>query len=312
MVLRIVEGTKMHLKTQNKILIGLIIFSIVLSSCFTVSGLGFKKAEAGTDSVVVPILMYHEVKRHNVGKDVITPYEIESDLKYLKENQYTTISIQDLIDFVNKKKELPAKPIILSFDDGYLNNYVYVYPLLKKYDKKIVLSIIGKNTDDFTRIPDDSLDYSHVTWDQINEMMKSGLVEIQNHTYNMHHITRRRYGCRRNQGESLEHYNQALTEDITKLQQEIIQMTGYTPNTFTYPYGRVSEESCSIIKRLGFKASLTCDYGVNIITRDPERLYGLKRICRSHGISAKKSIQEGMKTLKYRKQGWFTIGRWFA
>jgi peptidoglycan/xylan/chitin deacetylase (PgdA/CDA1 family) len=277
----------MHLKAQNKVLI--------FSSTVTVSGQEINKAEVGTDSVVVPILMYHEVKRHNVGKDVITPYEIESDLKYLNENQYTTVTMQDMIDYVNHKRELPAKPVVLSFDDGYLNNYVYVFPLLKRYDMKIVLSIIGKSTDDFTNISDNSLDYSHVTWDQINEMMKSGLVEIQNHTYNMHHITRKRYGCRRNRGESLEHYDHAISEDITKLQQEIIRMTGYTPNTFTYPYGRVSEESYPIIKRLGFKASLTCDYGVNVITRDPEALFSLKRICRSHGVSAKKSIQEGMK-----------------
>jgi len=119
----------MHINFRNIILIGIISFSIILSSVIEVSGSDFKKAESETQGVVVPILMYHEVKPYKTGKDVVTPYEIESDLKYLKDNQYTTITMLDLIDYINKKKELPAKPVVLSFDDGYLNNYVYVYPL---------------------------------------------------------------------------------------------------------------------------------------------------------------------------------------
>jgi peptidoglycan/xylan/chitin deacetylase (PgdA/CDA1 family) len=290
----------MHINFRNKMISGILIFSFLLSGVLTASGFNFfKKAESKSSGIVVPIVMYHEVKPYKTRKDVITPYEIESDLKYLKANHYTAITMTDLIDYVNGGNELPEKPIILSFDDGYLNNYAYVFPLLKKYNIKIVLSIIGKNTDDFTRIPDDNLDYSHVTWDQINEMMTSGLVEIQNHTYNMHKITRKRYGCKRNKGESLAHYEQALTEDIGKLQQEITAMTGTTPNTFAYPYGKVSKESYPIIKKLGFMASLTCDYGVNIVTKDPEMLYGLKRVCRAHGVPIQKALRDVMKTLKF-------------
>jgi hypothetical protein len=70
------------------------------------------------------------------------------------------------------------------------------------------------------------------------------------------------------------------------------------PTAFTYPFGRISDESIPIIKKLGFKASLTCDYGINIITKDPEKLYGLKRIARYHNISLKKTLAEGFKTLE--------------
>jgi peptidoglycan/xylan/chitin deacetylase (PgdA/CDA1 family) len=292
----------MYVNYLHKIINGTISFIIVLSSLFTVNSYNFKKTEIENHGIVVPIIMYHEVKPYNAGKDVITPYEIESDLKFLKENKYSTITMTDLIDYVYKNKELPENPIILSFDDGYLNNYFFVYPLLKKYNMKIVLSIIGKNTDDFTRIPDNNLDYSHVTWNQINEMIHSGHVEIQNHTYNMHKITPKRYGCRKKRGESIEHYEQILTEDIGKLQQEITLLTGFTPNTFAYPYGQVSKESVPIIKNLGFKASLSCDYGINIVINDPEMLYGLKRICRSHGVPIKKAIYDAMKTLKFKRK----------
>ena len=138
------------------------------------------------EAVYVPIISYHEVKAFGLGKDVISPWEFESDLKYLAENSYTTITMSQLIDYVMGGTSLPDKPIILTFDDGYLNNYVYVLPLLKKYNMNIVFSVIGINIDDFTRVPDDNIDYSHVTWDQLNEMIDSGFVEVQNHTYNMH------------------------------------------------------------------------------------------------------------------------------
>ncbi len=70
---------------------------------------------------------------------------------------------------------------------------------------KIVLSIIGRYSDESTEVPDNNLNYSHVTWDQINEMKNLGYVEIQNHTYNLLLITQKRFGCQKRRGESQEH-----------------------------------------------------------------------------------------------------------
>lgn len=248
--------------------------------------------------VTVPIIMYHEVKTFKTGKDVITPYEFESDLKYLSENHYTTITMTQLIDYVYNNTPLPEKPIILSFDDGYLSTYVYVYPLLKKYKMSIVFSIIGKNTDDFTNVPDSNLDYSHVTWKQLNEMLDSGYVEVQNHTYNLHSTKNGRLGCKQKAGESLAHYEQSLKDDVGKLQDELTELTGHTPNTFAYPYGYYSSNTDFVLMRLGFQASLSCDYGINVIAKDPKGLFGLKRICRAHGQSVQKVLTDAMKTLK--------------
>jgi len=229
-----------------------------MSMLITYSLLSFnckaEEAEASSgDPVYLPIMMYHEVKAFKAGKDVILPWEFESDLKYLSENNYTTITMNDLIDYVYNDAPLPEKPIILSFDDGYLNNYVYVLPLLKQYNMKIVLSIIGKNTDDFTNIPDDNLDYSHVTWDQLNEMLDSGCVEVQNHTYNLHKYTKSRIGCMQRSNESDADYEKILTEDIGMLQEKITSMTGYTPTTFAYPYGAFCKNTEVVLKKLGLR-----------------------------------------------------------
>ncbi|MDR3644504.1 MAG: polysaccharide deacetylase family protein [Clostridia bacterium] len=253
------------------------------------------------ERIRLPIIMYHEIRAYNNNRMAISPYEFESDLRYLQRNGYTTITMTDLIHYVYDDMPLPEKPIILTFDDGYLNNYAYAFPLLKKYHMTAVLSVIGKNADDFTRVPDKNLDYSHATWDQLAEMARSGCFEIQNHTYNMHTITYKRYGCAKNAGESEEHYEKALTDDLMRCQQEISDNLGTVPNTFTYPYGNVSSDSLAIIKKLGFLASLSCKYGINLIDRNPDGLYCLMRISRYHDVSLSKTLSDAMKTLKYAK-----------
>lgn len=158
------------------------------------------ESDPAADPVLLPIIMYHEVKPNKSGKDAIQPWEFEADLKWLADNGYTTIVMADLIAYVRDGTPLPEKPIILSFDDGYYNNYVYVLPLLQQYSARIVLSLLGRNTDDFTEWPSESIDYAHVTWDQLNEMLDTGLVEVQNHSYDLHAYTSERHGCMQNRG----------------------------------------------------------------------------------------------------------------
>ena len=98
------------------------------------------------DRIDLPIIMYHgllkEEKRQ--GQFIISPNLFEQDLRYLQENGYTTVVIADLIAYVQDGKPLPEKPVMLTFDDGYYNNYLYAFPLLKQYNCKMVLSPIGR------------------------------------------------------------------------------------------------------------------------------------------------------------------------
>lgn len=279
------------------------VLAVIVTLFIVASAAGRGTAGAVTDSggkIELPVILYHEVRYNKNGKLAISPYEFESDLKYIKDEGYTTVTVADLVNYVTKGVSLPEKPIMLTFDDGYLNDYVYAFPLIKKYNMKIVFSVIAKNTDDFTKVKDDNIDYSHVTWEQLNEMIQSGLVEVQNHTYNMHSISLKRYGCSKNPGESIEHYESALSDDLLKCQNEISLNTGVVPTAFTYPYGRVSGESLPVIKKLGFKASFSCKYGINMLNRDPEKLYCLKRVSRYHGTTLKKTIAKAEKTLRKR------------
>lgn len=248
---------------------------------------------AGGKKVEVPILMYHNIFRSSNGKGnyIISESAFEQDLKFLKDNGYTTIVMKDLIDYVYNNKELPENPIILTFDDGYSNNYLYAFPLLQKYNSKAVLSIIGYYTDLYTKSPDENPAYSHVTWDNVNEMIKSGTVELQNHSYNLHTTDKGRNGTKKKRNESNEEYTKILTDDLKKLQDEFKTNTGYIPNTFTYPFGSVSNASFEIIKELGFKASLSCESGMNKISHDPECLFMLKRYLRTPSKSAESILK---------------------
>ncbi len=241
------------------------------------------------DSAVdVPILMYHNIFRSSNahGDYIISEAAFEEDLKFLSENGYTTIVMQDLIDYTMGKGDLPEKPVVLTFDDGYFNNFAYAFPLLQKYNSKAVISIIGYYTDLYTKSPDENPSYSHVTWPDIKEMMKSGLVEFQNHSYNLHTTDKGRNGTKKKRGESLVDYKATLTTDLGKMQDAFTNNTNYTPTTFTYPFGSVSNDSFDIIKAMGFKASLSCESGLNHVYRDPECLYMMKRYLRTQKKSA--------------------------
>ena len=239
------------------------------------------------ESATVVILMYHSLlkdpARH--GKYVVSPDLFESDLKYLKEHGYSFVGIQELIDFVYSGAPLPKKSVVITFDDGYYNNYLYAYPLLEKYDAKMVISVIGKYTDLYDGEKPNAY-YSHVTWDMINEMLASGRVEIGNHTYSMHTNGERR-GSKKIKGETDEHYSKILTEDIGKLQAEMFEHTRTYPSVYTYPFGAISNASFGIIADMGFLASLSCAEKPSTVTRGkPESLRCLGRFLRPTKISS--------------------------
>ena len=239
------------------------------------------------ESATVVILMYHSLlkdpARH--GKYVVSPDLFESDLKYLKEHGYSFVGIQELIDFVYSGAPLPKKSVVITFDDGYYNNFLYAYTLLEKYDAKMVISVIGKYTDLYDGEKPNAY-YSHVTWDMINEMLASGRVEIGNHTYSMHTNGERR-GSKKIKGETDEHYSKILTEDIGKLQAEMFEHTGTYPSVYTYPFGAISNASFGIIADMGFLASLSCAEKPSTVTRGkPESLRCLGRFLRPTKISS--------------------------
>ena len=250
---------------------------------------------------LVPIIMYHLVTENSryVGKFGIRPSELEDDLKYLKENGYNTIVMQDLINFVEEGKRLPKNPIILTFDDGNSSDFNYLFPLLKEYKMKAVISIIGKavdkNTEEHAKYPAGK--FPNLTWAQVKEMHDSGIIEVQNHGYNVHGSA----GSGKLKRESADAYHQRLLADLTKLQDRCEEHLGAKPTTFCYPLGVISKGSYAVLEEMGFKASLSCQEGINIIKNgEKECLFKLNRNNRPSGKSIEKVLDDIWKDAKKR------------
>ena len=241
--------------------------------------------------VPLVILMYHEISNRK-STDYILPISIfEDDLKFLADNGYTSIFMADLICHIENSTPLPAKPVMITFDDGGRTDYTNAFPLLKKYNTKAVISVVGRYTD---RAYDENGQINGVytnslTYEHMKEMLDSGLVEIQNHTYNLHSLTCRK-GLKNIKNEDLGEYEKLLTEDLAKLDNQLYKHLGIKPTTIAFPYGAYSKQTIEIIKRLGYKASLTCNEGVNYINKDTN-LYLLKRYNRAPSRDISKLLQ---------------------
>jgi len=255
----------------------------VFAAAFAVGRIMIRVAAGERDemSIRLPVIMYHSVCDKPPSEYVVTPKQLEDDLRYLRENGYTAVSAQQLVDYTRGRGELPEKSVMITLDDGFYNNLSEVLPLLEKYDMCAVVSVVGSYTDKDAPLDPHIPVYSYLTWDDINELISSGRVEIGSHTYDMHGLGSSRRGCSIADGESEEDYRRALNSDLSQLQHEMYAHTGCVPFVFAYPFGAVSRESLPVIRENGFLMTLTCREKANTITRDPQCLFGIGRFNRS-------------------------------
>ena len=269
------------------------IFCVVLAIFFGIFKAGaYICCMAQQSEYDLPVIMYHHILKDTKksGPYIITPDEFEKDLKFIKSEGYTTVSVKNLIDYTEKGTPLPEKPILLTFDDGHLSYLEYAVPLLEKYNMCALVSVVGAYTNDYTEHPDRCVSYAYLSWDDIAALSKSTHTEIGNHTYDMHKNTNGRLGCKKLKSESKEHHRKIFTEDTEKMQNLLRTYTKKDTLCFTYPFGYMCEETEEIIKELGFKMSLSCREGINKLSRDSS-LFSLKRYNRPHG----KGIEEILK-----------------
>lgn len=253
-------------------------------------------AVSSEPGVRLPIIMYHHISTDNkkCGKYVIALKELEEDLKYIKGKGYKTVTIKDLIDYTEGKTELPEKIVLITFDDGFKSVYKYALPLFEKYEMNAVASAVGIITEQYTQNGDNNINYSYMTWDELSELDKSPFFEVQNHSYNLHRNgTNERKGLSRMNGENVDTYRKVLTEDLTKMQDELLYNSNINAVCAVYPYGVYSSSTLDIIKSLGFRSSLTCEERINkIYEGDRNCLFNLGRFNRPSGLSTKSFMEK--------------------
>lgn len=245
------------------------------------------------ESVTLPIIMYHSILKDSArqGKYVVSPEVLASDLDALRERGYETVTVEDLVAYTQSGAPLPKKPVMLTFDDGYYNNYVYACPLLRQRGMRAVVSIIGSQTALFTENGEENAYWSHLRAERLRET--EDVFEVQNHSWNLHEYGERR-GCLRRRGEDESRYADLLREDTEQTQKLITGMGLPSPVCYTYPFGACSDESESILREMGFLCTLGCEEHRNTITRDPASLYRLGRFNRAAFESTEEFLRRAL------------------
>ena len=235
----------------------------------------------------VPILLYHSItagEPDNSGMTV-SVQAFENQIRTLYENGYTAITFNQLYDYVEKGIDLPEKPVLITFDDGYLNNYELAFPILEKYNMNATIFIIGVSVGKDTYKDTGKPMTEHFTMEQAKEMLNSGLIDIQSHTYDMHQVENLdkapvRQGVLKFDDESEADYIKFFCEDMTKSIEQIENSIGNKVTILSYPYGNhsdLSEAICNDI--LGIKSTVTTNQDYNTIIKGlNQSLYGLNRI----------------------------------
>lgn len=245
----------------------------------------------------VPALMYHAFQKDgSVSTDTPDEYtiyasEFEADLKYLRDNGFTTLSSEELLAIREGRTEMPEKPILLTIDDGSFSVYDIAFPLLQKYRMKAVLAVIGSEIDreslwNRTADRNDSpRAYDFCTWDEIREMQQSGLVEIISHSYGLH--------VYENQKERLaaEDWKNAITGDAFRMIDTFNRQEIEITPAMAYPYSlrtRLSDaeifETGARILYAGDIYSLENDLDYSFLSEHCEKeVFLIPRLARYHG-----------------------------
>lgn len=184
----------------------------------------------------IPIIMYHDI---TATKDVswdVTPDELERHFQALQEGGYTPISMDQMVNHLRTGSQLPEKPVLLTFDDNYIGQYQYAFPLLKKYNYPAVWSV-------HTRFVGTGGKKPKATWDQLREMSKSGLITVASHTVN--HLNLKDLSDRE------------IEKEVTESKKVLEKELGIAIDYFTYPEGDFTERAREKIKNAGYKGALT-------------------------------------------------------
>ncbi|MYL33861.1 polysaccharide deacetylase family protein [Pontibacillus yanchengensis] len=212
----------------------------------------------GNEAKEITVLMYHRVlddqdvdvvhldDKGDLYKTIVLKSEFEKQMKYLKEMGFVTITLEEFTLFMKGDINLPQKSILLTFDDGFKDNYEEVYPVLKAHDFTAINFIVtGLVTEKNQRYQAEKLQYFSVS----DIQQSCEVFEFQSHTYNFHKRKgpRKSYLVIKPEGEIK-----------TDLQTSLVNLNG-SNKAFAYPYGDYNDTSVKVVDDLGFELAFTVE-----------------------------------------------------
>ncbi|KHE93345.1 MAG: putative polysaccharide deacetylase [Candidatus Scalindua brodae] len=207
-----------------------------------------------TNKKGLTILTYHSISNEIEPDETVTPEEFEKQLQYIKEN-YKVISLEEAVEYIQTDIEKISGSIVITFDDGYSDNYRYAYPLLNKHNFPATIFLVSDFIND--------KEGKYLSQSQINEM-KSNNISFGSHTVSHRILT----GLR----------NEEIIREIRGSKDILESRLGQRINSFAYPVGTMVDFNDGIIKTVrASKYVYACSnvYGINGNNTD---IFALKRI----------------------------------
>jgi peptidoglycan/xylan/chitin deacetylase (PgdA/CDA1 family) len=202
----------------------------------------FVTAPALGETAIVPILMYHHVVDLPANASelqqtwTVAPKNFDAQMQWIAEHGFHSITMAQLVGHLKQRQPLPAKPIIISFDDGWVEQYATAFPILKKYGLGgaffIYTNPVARN--------------GFVTWAQLQEMSAAGM-DIQSHSLSHPHLRALA--------------PEAAQKEITDSKMLIEQKLGKPVIAFDYPDGEYNSAVIEMVKRAGYTCAVTIAAG---------------------------------------------------
>lgn len=253
--------------------------------------------EAGTvQEPGLVVLTYHNIlpeKSSFVDKSgtSVSPERLDQDIRFLKSNGFNFVTMEEVSGYLLRGQPLPRRSVILAFDDGYESNYIWAYPLLKKYGAKAAIFVVAGNIEQVSQTYDMNKNQK-ISWPQLREMYQSGLVSIQAHSYNLHYIRYDGiYAVQAMKGESAGRYEKRIYNDLLRAKKIIWQRTGSRVMALSWPYGKYTPTAIKMANKAGYALLWTTEFGT--VKSGDNPLY-LNR------ITMNKSIELEMAAAGYR------------
>lgn len=240
----------------------IVLCAVIISLSVTVMG------QANHIDSSVPVLLYHHISECNPDNNnyIISPEVFYEHLMFLKNNGYECITPDDYYNYRRGIANLPKKPVIITFDDGYYSNYQYAYPLLKSLKIKATIFIYTAYAED-----DSTASYPHFSWEEAREMENSGIIDIQSHS----HTHRSFVGLDDSQ----------MFEELALSKELIEKHLGKECNYFAYPNGAYDFKMQNMAENAGYLMQFTTRWGHNT---DKQPLAELWRMTVTGDVPAKR------------------------
>jgi peptidoglycan/xylan/chitin deacetylase (PgdA/CDA1 family) len=244
----------------------------------------------------VPVLMYHHVCP-NPGLVTVSPETFEEHMVYLARKKYHALTADEFLEFLQGKRALSGHNVLITFDDGYLDNYVYAYPILQRYGlKATIFAITGLIGDGTARtylgaakvlpatpdhrgckaaVAEGRSDEVMLRWSEIETMEASCVVEIHSHTHS--HV--RWDQLHTDKAQRLA----AVEADLKAARAALKTHLGKDSRHLCWPWGYFEPEYQSIAARIGIAAQYATVRGVNVAGSDPQCIPRLVMKDRSGG-----------------------------